>query len=123
MAFPSTYNFNYYRGDTFEFKIYPKTSNGTAFDLSTFTNAQFTIAPARGSAGVLNKKDAAAAITLSDNSITCKITPTVGTTLTAGQNSSWVYDVQISKGSGDSATIFTLLTGSISVSEQVTGAA
>lgn len=121
MAFPSTYNFNYYRGDTFEFKIYPKNSNGTAFDLATFTTAEFTIATARGSAGVQGKKEGTAIISLSDNSITCRITPTVGATLTASQ-ASWVYDVQISKGSGNSATIYTLLTGNISVSEQVTGA-
>ena len=36
MAFPATYDFNYYKGDTFEFRIYPKKNDGTVFDLSTF---------------------------------------------------------------------------------------
>jgi hypothetical protein len=31
MAFPGSYNFNYYRGDTAEFVIRPKTANGSAF--------------------------------------------------------------------------------------------
>lgn len=128
MAFPSTYNFSYYKGDTFEFKIYPKNSNGTAFDLSTFATtaipagggAKFTIATSRGSAGVNGKKDCPAVISLSDNSITCTITPDIGKTLSAAQNVSYVYDVEISKGSG--ATVHTLLTGNISITEQVTGA-
>jgi hypothetical protein len=126
MAFPSTYNFSYYKGDTFEFKIYPKNSNGTAFDLTSFATtavppgdgAKFTIATARGSAGVGGKKDGTATISLSDNSITCVITPAVGKTLDA--SASYVYDVEISKGSG--TTVHTLLTGNISVTEQVTGA-
>ena len=73
MAFPATYDFNYYKGDTFEFRIYPKKNDGTVFDLSSFyvpTNfantpddvtdtvapydsAQFTIANVRGSAATL----------------------------------------------------------------------
>lgn len=126
MAFPSTYNFSYYKGDTFEFKVYPKNSNGTAFDLSTFATtavpagggAKFTIATARGSAGVGGKKDCPAVISLSDNSITCTITPDIGKTLLATQ--AYVYDVEISKGSG--TVVHTLLTGNISISEQVTGA-
>ena len=128
MAFPSNYNINYYAGDTLEFKIYPKNSNGTAFDLTTYatTNsppgngALFTIATSRGSAGVSGRKTGTATISLSDNSITCVIPPSVGSTLTAGQ--SYFYDVEISKGSGDSLTVYTLLTGSVSVTDQISGA-
>ena len=36
MAFPATYDFDYYKGDTFEFRIYPKKNDGTVFDLSQF---------------------------------------------------------------------------------------
>jgi hypothetical protein len=43
--------------------------------------------------------------------------PGVGTTLDAG---SYVYDVQIANGA---SLIFTIITGTISVTEQVTGAA
>lgn len=125
MAFPSTYNFNYYKGDTFEFKIYPKNSNGSAFDLTTYATspgvARFTIAQYRGAAGVqAGVKTAKATVSLSDNSITCTITPTVGLTLSAG--TSYVYDVEISKGSGETAVVYTLLTGSISVEDHVSGA-
>jgi hypothetical protein len=126
MAFPSTYNFSYYKGDTFEFKIYPKNSNGSAFDLTTYAlsavppgdGAKFTIATSRGASGVANRVTASAVISLSDNSIVCTITPANGNQLLA--NSSYVYDVEISKGSG--TTVFTLLTGNISVTDQVSGA-
>lgn len=120
MAFPSTYNFNYYKGDTFEFKIYPKNSNGSAFDLTTYTTARFTIATSRGSAGVQGKKEGTASISLSDSSITCTITPAVGLQLAAG--TTYVYDVEISKGSGNTAVVYTLITGSISVEDHVSGA-
>lgn len=126
MAFPSTYNFSYYKGDTFEFKIYPKNSNGSAFDLTSYAlsavppgdGAKFTISNARGAAGVANKITCSAVISLSDNSIVCTITPTNGNLLNA--NSSYVYDVEISKGSG--SIVYTLLTGNISVTDQVSGA-
>jgi len=128
MAFPGTYNFNYYKGDTFEFKIYPKTSTGSAFDLTTYATtssppgngARFTVSTARGTSGVASQVSATATISLDDNSITCTLTPDVGNQLDA--NLSYVYDVQIDKGSGASATVFTLLTGSISITDQVTGA-
>ncbi len=55
MAFPGTYNFSYYRGDTFEFVISPKSANGTTFSLDSFTGsgaeANFVISDVRGSAG------------------------------------------------------------------------
>lgn len=127
MAFPGTYNFSYYKGDTFSFVIYPKTSTGTSFDLTTYdaanggNGASFTIASARGSAGVASQLSGTAVISLDDNSITCTLTPDVGAQLDA--NLSYVYDVQIDKGSGSTATVFTLLTGSITVTDQVTGAA
>ena len=47
MAFPGTYNFNYYRGDTFQFIVRPKDANGDQFDLDGYT-AGFTIASSRG---------------------------------------------------------------------------
>jgi hypothetical protein len=126
MAFPGTYNFSYYKGDTFTFVIYPKTSTGSAFDLTSYTEdqggngASFTVADARGSAGASSQLSGTATISLDDNSITCTLTPDIGSQLDA--NTSYVYDVQIDKGSGASATVFTLLTGSISITDQVTGA-
>lgn len=50
MAFPGTYNFSYYKGDTYQFLVFPKDSSGNTFDLSSFTTARFTIATKRGTA-------------------------------------------------------------------------
>jgi hypothetical protein len=144
MAFPATYDFNYYKGDTFEFRIYPKKNDGTVFDLSTFyvpTNyantpddvtdsaapydsAQFTIANVRGSAATTVLKGFAR---VSDDNtfVQCAIRPAEGNQLVAGTE--YVYDVEVRKpaglpGSGQYEIIQTLLTGAITVTDQVTGA-
>lgn len=115
MAFPGTYNFNYYRGDTHEFVISPKNSDGTTFQLDAYVgNGAYTIATARGTAGV--KTSAQAIINTTNDTVTCTILPEVGRTLAAG---TYVYDVQINS----SATNYlTLLTGTITVTDDVTGA-
>lgn len=113
MAFPGTYNFNYYRGDTAEFVVRPKSSNGTAFDLTGYT-ALFTIANRRGSTG--SQTSAQAVVDTVNDIITCTILPATGRNLTPG---SYVYDVQIKNGT---ALIFTLLTGTITVTDDITGA-
>ena len=115
MAFPGTYNFNYYKGDTNEFVIRPKTSNGGAFDLTGYT-AEYFIATSRGDSPTY-AVEAQAVVDTGNDTVTCTILPGVGGTLDAG---TYVYDVQISNGP---SLIFTLLTGSITVTEQVTGAA
>jgi hypothetical protein len=113
MAFPSNYNFTYYRGDTGQFVIRPKNSNdGSAFNLTGYT-ALFTIANQRGSAGV--QVEAVATVDTATNIVTCTITPSVGRSLSAG---SYVYDVQID----NTSQVFTLLTGSITVTDDITGA-
>jgi hypothetical protein len=50
MAFPGTYDFDYYRGDTFVFTITPKTSAGATFPLDSYSaaGAIFSIASSRG---------------------------------------------------------------------------
>jgi hypothetical protein len=114
MAFPGTYNFNYYRGDTFEFIINPKDASGAAFSLTGF-EGEMTIANKRGTAADVNSYFG----TVEKNNtggLICTITPTVGRSLTSGI--AWQYDVEIV-----SATeIFTLLTGTITVTEDITGA-
>jgi hypothetical protein len=113
MAFPSTYNFTYYRGDTGQFVIRPKNSNdSSAFNLTGYT-ALFTIANQRGSAGV--QVEAVATVDTATNVVTCTITPSVGRSLSAGN---YVYDVQID----NTSQVFTLLTGSITVTDDITGA-
>jgi hypothetical protein len=113
MAFPGTYNFNYYAGDTYQFVIRPKNSDGSQFDLTGFTGG-FTIATARGSAGT--KYVGTASIDTVNDLVTCTITTTLGTSIPAG--STYVYDVQISNASN---IVHTLLTGTVTITEQVTG--
>jgi hypothetical protein len=120
MAFPGTYNFNYYRGDTFEFIINPKDASGAAFSLSGFTGAM-TIASRRGVDDPLNENDNivsydAEVVKNTTGGLTCTIDPTIGRQLTTGI--AWQYDVEIIS----DTQIFTLLTGTITVSEDVTGA-
>jgi hypothetical protein len=121
MAFPGTYNFNYYRGDTFEFVIRPKNTNGTPYDLSAFQVAQFTIANQRGPGTVANPRivyNAEATINVVENIITCRVSSVVGRNLAPG--TTWVYDVEIQDSTA--TNIFTLLTGNISSTDDITGA-
>lgn len=117
MAFPGTYNFNYYRGDTFNFTISPKDSTGTSFPLSGYT-ATFTIATARGSGATQYSGTTSIVSTTVPvvNTITCTIPANIGRSLIGG--STYVYDVQIASGSN----IYTLLTGTISSTDDITGA-
>ena len=115
MAFPGTYNFSYYKGDTSEFVIRPKNSDGSSFDLTGYT-ADFFIASSRGNTPSF-RVEAQAVVSAVNDTVTCTILPGVGGTLNAGV---YVYDVEITSGP---STIFTLVTGNITVTEQVTGAA
>jgi hypothetical protein len=116
MAFPGTYNFSYYRGDTYQFVIRPKNSNGTTFALDAYAgNADFTIANRRGSTGT--QVSATATVDTANDIVTCTITGATGRGLVGG--TTYVYDVQIDNGAG---VIFTLLTGSITVTDDITGA-
>jgi hypothetical protein len=113
MAFPGTFNFSYYRGDTNQFVIRPKNANGAAFDLTGYT-AIFTIANRRGSTGT--QYEAQAVVDTVNDLVTCTILPGVGRQLSAG---TFVYDIQITTGA---ANIVTILTGSITVTDDITGA-
>jgi hypothetical protein len=116
MAFPGTFNINYYEGDTYEFKVYPKNSVGGVFDLSGYSS-QFYIATARGAGATQFECLAEIA---ADSTVTCTILPALGRQLVAG--TSYVYDVQVTK-SGSPTKVYTLLTGTVSVTADVTGAA
>jgi hypothetical protein len=117
MAFPGTYNFSYYRGDTYQFIIRPKNANGTTFVLDAYT-AVFTIANRRGSGAV--QVIATATVDTANDIVTCTITPEQGRQLFAG--TSYVYDVQITNVTPTPDVVFTLLTGSITVTDDVSGA-
>ena len=147
MAFPATYDFNYYKGDTFEFRIYPKKNDGTVFDLSQYyvpTNfastpddvtdtvapydsARFTIATVRGSTLPEGESRINCFARISDDNtfVQCAIRPEDSETLIAGKE--YVYDVEVIKPAGSSGTgsyslIHTLVTGTITITDQVTGA-
>jgi len=112
MAFPGTYNFSYYRGDTNQFVIRPKNSNGSAFELTGYT-AQFVVATSRGSSGT--QYPMTAVVNESTDIVTCTIEPENGRDLAPG---TFVYDVQITNG----LQIYTILTGTITVTDDITGA-
>ena len=128
MAFPGTYNFDYYRGDTFRFVISPKDSTGAAFNLAPYLDEEenrdaiFTIANARGSERLFSitsegSSDLTATIDTSNDTITCTITPDGGRELEGGNT--YYYDVEIYNGAD---LRYTLLTGIITVEDDVTGA-
>jgi hypothetical protein len=111
MAFPGTYNFNYYRGDTFQFIVRPKDAQGDQFDLTGYT-ATFTIASSRG-ATPTNFYAATATVNTVDDIVTCTISAGTGQNLVPA--TSWVYDVQIT----DATNVYTLLTGNITSTDDV----
>ena len=140
MAFPGTYNISYYKGDTLEFKIYPKDASGAAFDLTGyfplfvisiasgtneapkyfdltgFSTAKFTIATARGSGATQILATAEVATDLTH--VACVITPAQSEDLDPAIQ--YVYDVEISKTvPGGYPYVYTLLTGTLSITDQV----
>ena len=118
MAFPGELNINYYKGDTHEFKIYPQKTDGSIFYLNDYSNATFKIATVRGSTGVSGQITGSAIISTDGTHITCAITPENG--ILMDSSVTYVYDVQVyAQGAGTYDKIFTLLTGSISVTEDV----
>lgn len=127
MAFPATYNFRYYRGDTLQFIIRPKNADGTAFDLTPFmynvttnpNNVKFVIASSRGTSPTYSYNGSGLVDdTAGADTVTCTIAPTVGDDLTS--NITWVYDVQIADAVNN--VVYTLLTGTITVTEDISGA-
>lgn len=114
MAFPGTYNFNYYRGDTFDFIVRPKDASGNAFDLDGYT-ALFTIANFRGP-DATSVYEGTAVVNTVDNIVTCTITSGIGRNLLP--SIAWVYDVQIT----NDVNTYTLLNGGITVTDDITGA-
>jgi len=125
MAFPGELNINYYKGDTHEFKVYPQETNGSIFYLNDYSNATFTIATERGANPTptedmpTGKVFGSAIISTDGTNITCAITPENGAAMDA--SITYVYDIQVyAPGSGTYDKVFTLLTGSISVTDDVT---
>lgn len=117
MAFPGRYDISYYKGDTFEFRIYPKDSSGNAFQFDTYTQFRFTISDKLGDDNTRTEISAYAE-NVDNQYILCAITPENGSQMTSGQT--YYYDVEIGKIASPYDFIYTLLQGTVSVSEQVT---
>lgn len=114
MAFPATYNVNYYQGDTLNFVIKPKQSTGDVFPVTSSTyDAFFRIDTQRGRADGLGIN---AQATIASNEISCTITPAIGNSLVAG--TTYYYDVSIER-IGNPAIKYTLLTGTITVTADI----
>jgi uncharacterized repeat protein (TIGR02543 family) len=120
MAFPGELNINYYKGDTHEFKVYPQKTDGSIFYLNDYISPTFKIAEARGQAGVdAGQITGSAKISNDGTHIVCAITPENGALMSS--DTTYVYDIQVySQGYNTYDKIFTLLTGSISVTDDVT---
>lgn len=108
--FPATYNLSLYAGDTYEFAVVPRNSDGTDFSLTGYTATMY-IAQSRGAT---TKTQVQAVINPTLNTVVCTILPGVSGALSS--SITYVYDVQISNGSDK---VYTLLTGSISVTKDV----
>lgn len=115
MAFPATYNLSLYSGDTYEFVVLPKNADGSAFSLTGYS-AAMKIASSRG-ASPSYSVSVQTSVNTTLNTVTCTILPAVSGGLTAG--TTYVYDVEITNGS---TKVYTLLTGNVTVTEDVTNA-
>jgi hypothetical protein len=120
MSFPARFNINYYMGDTYEFRIFPKDASGAPFPLAQFTNVRFTIATQRGPLPETAppRIEGFAEISIDRTSILCTIRPSDSASLDATRQ--YVYDVEISRTASPYDQVFTLLTGNISIEDQVT---
>lgn len=115
MSFPATYNIRYYKGDLYQFVIRPKTSAGDIYPIDSATYfAYFRISTERNGAsgGTISGNTS-----ISDNAVTCELRPSVGNGLVPG--TTYYYDVSIEDQS-DSNIVYTLLTGTISVTGDIT---
>lgn len=119
MAYPGKYDINYYKGDTHEFKIYPKNNDGSQFDLTNYSILSFTISDQRGQ-DVSTDYISAYVEKVDNNHLLCAIRPGDGNLLTPG--TTYVYDVEIEYPKSPYSQIHTLLTGEITVTDQVTPA-
>jgi hypothetical protein len=115
MAFPANFNISYYQGDRYEFIIRPKLSNGENFDLSGYTGL-FTVASARGDASSTIGSQSVDINSVA-GTVTVAIEPNFGTTLTGN---SYLYDVELSASASGGSNVYTLVTGVISVTRDIT---
>lgn len=115
MAFPATYNINYFSGDLFQIGIIPKTAAGDLYGITSGTyDGFFRISTVRNGAASATVNGI---IEIGTNLVTCSITPAVSANLIPG--TTYYYDVTV-QNKTNSSQVFTLLTGSISISARIT---
>lgn len=112
MAFPATYNISYYRGDSYNFILNPKNSDGSAFNLNNYSG-DFQVKATRNPDADIIIAGNVDIDTPIVGSLTCSIDPVVGEVVPAG---TYVYDVQIVNTSG---TVYTLVTGNFVVTNDI----
>jgi hypothetical protein len=119
MAFPATYDIKYYMGDTHEFNIYPKDSSGAVFPLEEYSVVQFTISERRGTPLPTDDDPVNGYAVFSNDrtNIACAITPANSASLVPSKT--YVYDVKISKTGSPYNSVFTLLTGKVTIEDRV----
>ena len=115
MSFPATYNIRYYKGDLYQFVVRPKTSAGDIYPIDDTTYfSYFRISTERnGPAGSTIEANTS----ISDNAVTCELRPSIGNNLVPG--TTYYYDISIQDQS-DSNVVYTLLTGTITVTGDIT---
>tara|TARA_R110000803_G_scaffold182135_1_gene244457 strand:- start:1524 stop:1877 length:354 start_codon:yes stop_codon:yes gene_type:complete len=115
MSFPATYNLRYYKGDLSQFVIRPKTSAGAIYPIDSSTYyAYFRISTSRGGA---SGDTLLGSTSVSDNAVTCELRPSIGNSLVIG--TTYYYDVSI-EDKTDSNILYTLLTGTITITGDIT---
>lgn len=116
MPFPATFNIAYYQGDRYEFVIRPKANNGDPFNLTGYSGL-FTVATTRGNPNAIVGTAQSASVNANAGTVTCVIQPSFGRTLTG---SSYVYDVEITASASSGSNVYTLVTGNINVTRDIT---
>jgi len=116
MSFPATYNIQYYKGDFYQFVIRPKLSTGEPFPISSAThNSFFRISTTRG--GTLNQTISGLSV-IENGNVVATIEPS---DQLGGSATSYFYDVSVQGKSPNANQIYTLLTGTITVTKDITG--
>ena len=115
MSFPATYNIRYYKGDLYQFVIRPKTSAGEIYPIDSATyDAYFRISTARN---ISASATVSGNTSIGDNAVTCELRPSIGNNLVPG--TTYYYDVSI-QDQTDANIVYTLLTGTITVTGDIT---
>lgn len=110
MAFPHTYNFNYYSGDLYQMILYPK--DGEEYWNFSGQTVLFTVSTERGNPDAI-VFSASPQISASPSRLICTISPDNGILLTGA---SYLYDIETKEGN---VVVQTFMTGTISTLQNI----